>query len=113
MATSGFNDSETVEILSIIRRIFYEKQSELVNFSFGEVFIETIKPPLELKLFGAGFDALPLIKFAKELGWRVSVVEHRPAFANAERLADADEILRQTFRIWMKNSFRMKTRLPL
>ena len=57
-----------------------------------ELFYEVLNPPLELKLFGAGFDALPLVNFAKEIGWRVSVVDHRPAYANAERLPGADEI---------------------
>jgi xanthine dehydrogenase accessory factor len=91
-AASEFNDAETVEILSKIRRAFIEKRTGVENFSFGEVFIETITPPLNLLLFGAGFDALPLVKFAKELGWRVSVVDHRAAYANAERLIEADEI---------------------
>jgi xanthine dehydrogenase accessory factor len=59
---------------------------------FFELFLENINPPLNLKLFGAGYDALPLIKFAKELGWRVSAIDHRPAFANRERLPEADEI---------------------
>lgn len=59
----------------------------------GEIFVETIKPPLNLLLFGVGFDALPLARFAKELGWRVTAIDHRPAFANAERLPEADEII--------------------
>ena len=63
------------------------------DLSFGEVFLETITPPLNLLLFGAGYDAIPLIKFAKELGWRVTVIDHRTAFANAERLPEADEII--------------------
>ncbi len=65
----------------------------LATNDFGEVLVETIKPPIELKLFGAGFDALPLIKFAKELGWRVMAIDHRAAFANVERLPEADEII--------------------
>jgi len=72
------------------------KSAEVREYSIGgtlfEMFFENISPPLNLLLFGAGYDALPLIKFAKEIGWRVSVVDHRPAFANAERLAEADEI---------------------
>jgi xanthine/CO dehydrogenase XdhC/CoxF family maturation factor len=58
----------------------------------AEFFIERIEPPLNLLLFGAGFDALPVVRFAKDLGWRVSVIDHRPAFANRERLPEADEI---------------------
>ncbi|MCD9187773.1 MAG: XdhC family protein [Pyrinomonadaceae bacterium] len=70
-----------------------EKGSKLETFDFGEVFFENIEPPLNLLLFGAGYDALPLVKFAKELGWRVTAIDHRAAFANAERLPQADEII--------------------
>jgi xanthine/CO dehydrogenase XdhC/CoxF family maturation factor len=91
-AASDFNETETAELLAKIRLAFIERQTGIENFSFGEVFIETVLPPVNLLLFGAGYDALPLVRFAKELGWRVSVVDHRPAFANAERLSEADEI---------------------
>ncbi len=59
----------------------------------AEFFIELIEPPLNLLLFGAGFDALPVVRFAKELGWRTMVIDHRAAFANRERLPAADEII--------------------
>ncbi len=72
------------------------KSPEVHEYKIGEdsfeLFFENINPPLNLLLFGAGYDALPLIKFAKELGWRISVVDHRAAYANAERLPEADEI---------------------
>jgi len=58
-----------------------------------EFFIERLAPPLNLLLFGAGFDALPVVRFAKELGWRVCVIDHRAAFANKERLPEADEVI--------------------
>ena len=70
-----------------------ENTSKLQIFEFGEVFYETINPPLNLLLFGAGYDALPMINFAKEIGWRVTAIDHRAAFANAERLTEADEII--------------------
>ncbi len=58
-----------------------------------EIFFENISPSLNLLIFGAGYDALPLMKFAREIGWRVTAIDHRPAFADAERLRDADEII--------------------
>ncbi len=58
-----------------------------------EIFLETVVPPVSLLLFGAGFDALPVVRFAKNLGWRVSVIDHRAALANGERFPDADEII--------------------
>ncbi len=70
-----------------------DKNAEFAKLSFGEVLFENINPPLNLLLFGAGYDALPLINFAKEIGWRVTAIDHRPAFANQERLTAADEIV--------------------
>lgn len=76
-----------------------DKISEVCRYQiYGEefeIFFENINPPLKLLIFGAGYDALPLIKFAKEIGWHISVADHRPAFANAERLSEADEIFTQ------------------
>ena len=80
-------------LLTRIKQISTEKLPEIETFDFGEVFFETINPPLNLLLFGAGYDALPLIDFAKEIGWRVTAIDHRAAFANKERLTKADEII--------------------
>ena len=66
----------------------YETQQETAEF-----FIEKINPPVNLLIFGAGYDALPLVDFAKILGWRVTAIDHRAAFANRERLPAADEII--------------------
>jgi xanthine dehydrogenase accessory factor len=80
--------NEIIELKSLPDNI-----STVIDLSFGEVFYETINPPLNLLLFGAGYDALPLVKFAKEIGWRVTAIDHRAAFANSERLPQADEII--------------------
>jgi xanthine dehydrogenase accessory factor len=92
VVSTEFDADETTELFTIMRPALYERRTGIESLSFGEIFIETVVPPLRLLLFGAGFDALPLVKFAKDVGWRVGVVDHRPAFANAERLAAADEI---------------------
>ncbi len=56
-------------------------------------FHETIQPPPALTVFGAGDDALPLVRLAKELGWQVTVADPRPAFATRERFPLADRCL--------------------
>jgi xanthine/CO dehydrogenase XdhC/CoxF family maturation factor len=85
------------QLIKDCEMLYLANSGSLLNTYFTEdgnyeIFFEVINPPLNFMLFGAGYDALPLIKFAKELGWRVSAVDHRPAFANAERLPEADEI---------------------
>ena len=57
------------------------------------VFIERIVPPTPLVVFGAGHDAMPVVRLAKDLGWHVTLVDHRPAYATAERFPDADRIV--------------------
>ena len=76
-----------------LRRALQEKTTNLVTLDVGEVFFETINTPLNLMIFGSGYDALPLINFAKEIGWRVTAIDHRAAFANKEKLSKADEII--------------------
>jgi xanthine/CO dehydrogenase XdhC/CoxF family maturation factor len=57
------------------------------------VFVQTIPPPLALFVFGAGDDARPLARLAKELGWVVTVVDPRPAFATPQRFPEADRVV--------------------
>lgn len=59
----------------------------------AQVFIEVIQPPVPLLIFGAGDDAKPVVRFAKELGWHVTVVDSRPAYATSERFPLADTLV--------------------
>ena len=59
----------------------------------AEVFIEVIQPPVPLMIFGAGHDAVPLVRLAQELGWYVTVVDSRQADGTQERFSSADEII--------------------
>lgn len=54
------------------------------------VFLDVIAPPTALTIFGAGDDAQPLARLAKELGWHVTVADPRAAFATAARFPTAD-----------------------
>ena len=55
-----------------------------------KVFIEAIPVPPRLLIFGAGADAVPLIRFAKELGWNAVLIDNRPAYLNRDFFPDAD-----------------------
>jgi xanthine dehydrogenase accessory factor len=68
---------------------------ERVDLAEGQlrVFLEVLQPPLRLLVCGAGHDAIPLVRFAAQLGWRVIVADPRPAFLTAERFPAASELL--------------------
>ena len=70
----------------------YTRHYELTHGKAG-LLIEPLLPPIALYLFGAGYDAVPLAQLAGELGWRVTVADHRPAYARAERFPWARQVL--------------------
>jgi len=61
----------------------------------AEVFIEAYPPPPTIFIVGAVHIAIPLVTFAKVLGFRTVVVDARGAFATPERFAHADELVNQ------------------
>jgi xanthine/CO dehydrogenase XdhC/CoxF family maturation factor len=65
----------------------YANEAGEAEFAF-----ETLQPPVLIAIFGAGADAVPLAKAASDLGWRVNVFDHRPAFLAPERFPYADDI---------------------
>jgi xanthine dehydrogenase accessory factor len=93
-------DSEGDEILVEARAALEAGQSRHIRHATAEgwadLFLEVIVPPLELLIFGAGADVVPLATLARGLGWRVSIVDMRSSPASVERVFDADAILRTT-----------------
>jgi len=57
------------------------------------VFAEVVEGPLRVVVFGAAAAAEPLCAYGKQLGWRTTVVDARPALATPERVPSADEIV--------------------
>lgn len=55
-------------------------------------FTESLEPPTALWILGASDDSRPLVRMAKDLGWFVGVLDHRPAFARPERFPEADAV---------------------
>jgi len=58
-----------------------------------EVFIERMDPGIELVIFGAGYDTIPLTRLATEIGWRVTVTEDCIAHLAPKRFPDATCLL--------------------
>lgn len=60
------------------------------------LFCERIEPPPALWIFGAGEDVKPLVEFARELGWYVTVADGRSNLARPERFPQAQRVLAMT-----------------
>ncbi|HIK14657.1 MAG TPA: XdhC family protein [Leptolyngbyaceae cyanobacterium M33_DOE_097] len=90
--------------LNIVQTIALDTQKALVDqqtrtqsytFSTGQidVLVEVIRPPIPLIIFGAGYDAIPVVQFAKQLGWHVTVIDPRPEQLTRDRFPLADQLL--------------------
>jgi xanthine/CO dehydrogenase XdhC/CoxF family maturation factor len=58
-----------------------------------EVFVEVLQPPRHLVVCGAGDDARPLVAYAADAGFRVTLVDHRPALLEEARFPQAAQRL--------------------
>jgi xanthine dehydrogenase accessory factor len=59
--------------------------SQLVEAGPHRAFVDVLRPPPRLTIFGAGDDAQPLARLASIAGFDVTIVDHRPAYLTAER----------------------------
>jgi xanthine/CO dehydrogenase XdhC/CoxF family maturation factor len=55
-------------------------------------FAQFLAPPPHLLVCGAGPDARPVVSAARAMGWRVTVADHRPAYADARQFPGAEVV---------------------
>ena len=58
------------------------------------IFAEVVEGPLRVMIFGAAEAAEHLCAYGRQLGWRTTVVDARPALATPERVPSADEVVK-------------------
>src|SRR5579884_1057398 len=62
-----------------------------------EIFIEPILPTPKMIIFGAGHISTQLSKIAVIAGFKTTIVDNRPVYANAERFPEAEAIYSESF----------------
>lgn len=65
----------------------------VVQGSTLKVLCAALVPPPGLLVLGAGLDAEPVVRFAAELGWRATVVDHRQAYVDSGDFSAAKEVI--------------------
>jgi xanthine/CO dehydrogenase XdhC/CoxF family maturation factor len=71
----------------------HARRSELQSIDGRNVFVEVLPPPPHLIVCGAGEDARPLVAYAADAGFRVTVVDHRPVLLAPEAFPQAYRLL--------------------
>ncbi len=75
--------------------LFGQEGSETYRDGEREIFLESYFPPPKLIIVGAVHIAIALVSFAKELGYKVILVDPRQTFATATRFPHVDALIRK------------------
>jgi xanthine dehydrogenase accessory factor len=80
-------------VLADARQLMADEHSRTLSYGDVDVFIDVVAPPPKLLIFGAGPFAEPLCTLGSQVGYEVTVVDPRPAFARQELFPDAHEVI--------------------
>ena len=96
--TGGQFENDKFREAIIVKAVDALRSGKSTSYTFktdqghAEVFIEFIGTPISFLVFGGGHDVHPLLHFAKQLEWRTTIIEHRPAFVSRERFPEASDV---------------------
>ncbi len=68
-------------------------KSVQVGDATATILLAVVNPRVRLLVMGAGLDAEPVTRLADELGWRVTVVDHRPAYIESGTFDGAEKVI--------------------
>ena len=71
-----------------------ERVSQIRDLAKHRVFTDVQMPPPSLLVIGAGEDTRPLVDFAKDVGFRVTVVDHRPQYLSASHYPSGTRLVK-------------------
>ena len=92
------NTHDHPEIAALLRRcvkLGYSFTQELREGPHAgcRIFLESLAPPVQLLVCGAGTDAQPVVGQAAALGWSVLVMDQRADFARPSRFPEAERVI--------------------
>jgi xanthine dehydrogenase accessory factor len=58
-----------------------------------DIAYEICRPQVRLCVCGAGPDAVPLVALAEQMGWQVTLIDHRPGLLSSDQWPEVDRML--------------------
>jgi len=93
----GLTEEQGRNLLDVANVVLANQASSSMSVEIGgepaTILLALIKPRIRLLVLGAGLDAEPVARFADELGWRVTVVDHRPAYIESGDFESAERVI--------------------
>ena len=83
----------TPAVQAILARAITERRGCWLDGDTWRLFAVPLALPPRILLLGAGPDAAPVVDLAARLGWKVTLADHRPAYAVAAHFPAADGVV--------------------
>lgn len=80
-------------VQAVLARAITERQGFWLDGGTWRLFAVPLALPPRILLLGAGPDAVPVVDLAARLGWKVVLVDHRPAYAVAAHFPAAERVV--------------------
>lgn len=82
---SDQSDQDLGDIVDLVAR---SDKAQSIETDKGMLFVNPFNPPLRLFVVGAVHIAQPLVRMAAEIGYEITIIDPREAFASNERFPD-------------------------
>jgi xanthine dehydrogenase accessory factor len=96
VAYADIASEQSVVIRSLVESTLVDPVSRTETIGAGDdqalILLTALTPPPSILVLGAGLDSGPVVRFALELGWRVTVQDHRPAYIESGDFEGAREV---------------------
>jgi len=80
-------------VQEVLRRAAASGETGWLEQSTWKLFALPLSLPPRILLLGAGPDALPVVDFAVRLGWKVTLIDHRAAYAVPNHFPGAESVV--------------------
>jgi len=92
-SAGGSRAPATPAVQAALARASAQGQTCWVEESSANVFVLPLSLPPRVLLLGAGPDTVPVVDFAARLNWKMTLVDHRAAYAVAGHFPRAEQVL--------------------
>ena len=89
--------STPFDLHDVVRTTLHRQETRRIRFDERELIVEPVAGSPSLIIFGGGHVSKYVCRFASSIGFRVTIVDDRPSFANPQRFPDAVETIADNF----------------
>jgi xanthine dehydrogenase accessory factor len=83
----------TTDVQAALARAAARGDAQWLDAGTWRLFLLPLSLPPRILLLGAGPDAVPVVDLATRLGWKLTLADHRPAYAVAAHFPSAERVL--------------------